>query len=105
MPDHTNPGTTNPANQAFPAPLPPPAPHAPASTAAKSSTGEMQIPRLHTTKAPPSAILGLPVEIHAGSASQVKPQPAEVAETRPPAKNIDAGKSRPGGLPVNVTIR
>jgi hypothetical protein len=105
MSDHMNPGTTNPANQSYPAVKSSPAPRAPASASAKSSTGEMQFPALRTTRAAPSPTRGLPAEINAGHASHVRSQPAALAETRPPAKNIDACTNRPGGLPINVIIR
>jgi len=105
MPDHLNPGTIDPANQAYPAPRQSQAPRAPASAAAKCSTGELQLPALRVSPAAPSSTIGLPAEIHAGHASHVRSQPATIAETSPRAKNIDAGSNRPGGLPINVIIR
>lgn len=105
MSDHCNPGTTNPADQSYPAVVPPAAPQVPASAATKSSTGEIQVPALRASKAAPSTILGLAMEVNAGHASQVHALPIVVAETLPPAKNINADTNRPSGLPINVNIR
>lgn len=80
MPDYTNPGTTNPANQSYPAAPPPAAP--------KAKTPQ-----------------GLPAEVNAGHASQVKTLPVAIAETQPRSKDVHAGANRPGGLPINVNIR
>jgi hypothetical protein len=103
---HTNPGTVNPADQAFPPaeisnPTPAPGPRA----AGSASNGEIQSPAIGPSHAAPVAGLGLTVEVHAGNASQVRTVEASVAETIPPAHDVDGGRQRPGGLPANVCIR
>lgn len=103
---HTNPGTVNPAEQAFPpagisTTTPTPGPRA----AGAASNGEIQSPAMGPAWAAPVAGLGLPVEVRAGDASQVRPVEASVAETTPPARDVDGGQRRPGGLPANVCIR
>ncbi len=103
--NHQNPGTTNPADQSYPAVIAPSAPRTPSSASTVNSTGDMQLPSQLTTRAAPSTSRGLAANVDAGSASQVRTQPPTVAETRPPARNITANTSRPGGLPINVIIR
>ena len=104
--NHQNPGTVNPADHSFPsAAALPVAASAPASASVKSSSGELQLPALRTSVAAKVAGKGLTQEVHAGSASQVRQIPVDVAPTSPPAKDYDGGRRRPGGLPVNVYIR
>ena len=103
--NHKNPGTTNPADQSYPAVVSPSAPRSPASSPTVTSTGDLQLPSNLTTWAAPNRSRGLAANVDAGSASQVRSQPATVAETRPPTRNVLADAGRPGGLPVNVMIR
>jgi hypothetical protein len=103
--NHVNPGTTNPADQAYPRAAEPQQPAGQASTAATTSDGELQLPSLQPVHAAHSDVRGLPSEINAGHASQVRSQSPKVAETRPPAKNVMADCHHPGGLPTNVNIR
>lgn len=102
----TNPGTVNPADQSFPAagisPIPP---ATSARAAGNASNGEIQSPAQGPVWAEPVAGLGLPANVNAGDASQVRQVEASVAETMPPARNVDGGQQRPGGLPANVCIR
>jgi len=102
---HSNPGTTCPADQAYPAARQAEIPSQPASAASSSSTGEISRPAVADDVAPQSIARGLPMEVHAGSASQVKSRPPESAEGRPPAKDVHAGSGRPGGLPMNVYVK
>ena len=101
---HNNPGTTSPADQSFPAVQRSRAVAPPASASAVQSSGELQLPGLRPTQAAASPVRGLAVEVMAGNASQVRAMPPEVAETTPPARDVQAGNNRPGGLPINVMI-
>jgi len=103
--NHQNPGTTNPADQAYPAAANPQTAPTQASASATSSDGELQLPAMQAAQAEPSATRGLPDEVHAGSTSQVRKQPPRVVENMPPARDVQAGSHHPGGLPVNVYIR
>jgi hypothetical protein len=105
MSTHTNPGTINPADQAYPAVLPPQLPPTPASAAVVNANGELQLPSMLTVWSAPSSVLGLAANVHAGSASQVRAQAPVTADTRPPARDVHPGAGRPGGLPANVNIR
>ena len=116
MSDHQNPGTTNPADQSYPAVQLPDLPAPPASAAATTSNGEQQRSSYLTTEAVPSIVRGLPVEVNAGDASQVRYQPP-VASATPasgPTATSDGEQQRPAlhhaaadacpvrGLPVDV---
>lgn len=103
--NHQNPGTTNPADQSFPPNLQPSAPSSPASSSTINSSGDLQLPCQHSTSAPTGGPQGLPTEVNAGHSSQVRSQPAVIAETFPPARSVAAGTDRPGGLPKNVNVR
>jgi len=100
-----NPGTTNPADQSYAPNLQPSRPQEPASSSLTNSSGDIQLPAQPSTVATSGGPRGLPVEVNAGSASQVRTQPPTVAETFPPAQNILADGDRPGGLPVNVMVK
>jgi len=105
MRDHKNPGTTNPADQAFPACITPQTPATPSSASTTNSTGEQQLPSRLAVWAKPVPGRGLPAEVHAGHSSHVRSSRPAIAATRPPAKDVHAGNSRPGGLPKNVNIK
>jgi len=103
----TNPGTVNPADQAFPAAGTNAVPAtSPASASTTSSTGELQLPCLPVSRAAPVPGQGLAKNVRAGDASQVKNLPVDVALALPPAKNVTGGGVHPGtGLAANVCIR
>jgi hypothetical protein len=105
MRDCKNPGTQDPADQAFPAPDTLRRATAPASSAATCSTGEVDLPALRPHLSTPLPGRGLAAEIMADSSSQVRSVAPHVAETRPPARDVRADAGRPGGLPTNVIIR
>ncbi len=104
---HTNPGTVDPAAQAYPAAgIDSPPAREKASAALTSSSGELQLPALRPSWAKESPVRGLPAEVMADGQSQVRPVEAAVAETRPPARDVAAGSRRPGGgIPANVYVR
>jgi hypothetical protein len=103
--NHQNPGTTNPADQAYPRAAEPTQPTAQASASATTSDGELQLPSLQPVHAAHSDVRGLPAEVNAGHASQVRSQSPGIAANRPPARDVLADCHHPGGLPVNVNIR
>jgi len=105
MPDHANPGTVNPADQSYPAVQTDDAPKEPSSAALTTSTGENFFPGVMTTPAKECSVHGLAIEVNAGSVSHVRAMPPEQAVGTPPAKDVNASSSRPGGLPINVYIR
>ena len=118
---HSNPGTVNPANQAYPAP--PSSSSSIASAAVVNSNGEYQRGNQHrgnlancgvTSSAPTSPTinangdvcqrldlslapiaaptgLGLPAEVFAGSVSHARSMAPTVAATTPPAVDVHAG--------------
>lgn len=103
---HINPGTTNPADQSYPAAGISSPPAAPGPRAANgASCGELQLPAIGPTRALPVAGLGLAAEVRAADASQVCQIEVTVVETRPPTREVDTVQRRPGGLPKNVMIR
>jgi hypothetical protein len=79
--DHANPGTTNPADQSYPA-----VPH----TRVAESTGR-----------------GLAANVDAGSANHAKfMSPVEAPATPPAGKLVHAAGGKPGGgLAINVNIK
>lgn len=103
--NHQNPGTTNPADQSYPPTLRPSTPTTPASSSTINSSGDLQLPCQNTAVAPTGGPQGLPAEVNAGHASQIRSQPAVVAETFPPARSVSANTDSPGGLPKNVNVK
>lgn len=105
--DCANPGTTNPADQSYPAIPSTQAASEPASAALTSSTGEMQLRDLRETPTAEVTGRGLAAEVHAGSASQAVHIPPIQAPAAPPAGRLMHGASGQlkGGLPVNVMIK
>ena len=80
-----NPGTTNPADQIFPAP-----PHTRCSSthgsaAVTNSNGESQFRSAPMSTQSASTGRGLPANVHAGSASQVHHSPTSIAPPSAPA--------------------
>jgi hypothetical protein len=100
-----NPGTTNPADQSYAPNLLPSRPQGPASTSAVNSSGDIQLPAQQASVAASGGPQGLPAEVNAGHSSQVRSQPPTIAATYPPARNVQAGTDRPGGLPANVMVK
>jgi hypothetical protein len=105
MPDHANPGTVNPADQSYPSVGTNNLPQEPSSSALTTSTGENFFPGVTASPADQCEVHGLPIEVHAGSVSHVRAMPPTQAVGTPPAKDVNASGSRPGGLPINVYIR
>jgi hypothetical protein len=101
--DHTNPGMVSPADQGYP--LAPSAPSTPSSAPLASSDGEIQLLDLRGVATAPPSPLGLPAQVDVAAQNCAKYSPPAVAETRPPAVDVQAGTGRPGGLPKNVCIR
>ena len=102
---HSNPGTTNPADQSYPSVPVSRAISPPASASVVNSDGGIQLPGLKPAWAAQSAVIGLPVEVQAGSVSHVRASEPVVAEVIPSTRTVNGNPSRPGGLPANVMIR
>jgi hypothetical protein len=100
-----NPGTINPADQSYAPNLQPSRPQGPASSSTVNSSGDVQLPAQQASLAACGGPQGLATEVNAGHSSQVKSQPPSIATTYPPARNVQAGTDRPGGLPVNVMVK
>ena len=128
MPDHTNPGMTDPSSQSYPPP--PGIAAAPCSTALACSSGELQLPGiaadviaqsvgaglpvnssgevqfpgLAAAVAPASPGSGLAAEAHATDSCQTAAAPTPAAVSLP--NLVEAlPQQTPGGLAANVYVR
>jgi hypothetical protein len=102
--DHSNPGTVDPANQAYPPALA--AQSSPSSAPLAQSTGEQQLPAASACWASASPRgSGLPREVNASSQNLSRPVPPLQAVTSPPAREVQSGNQRPGGLAVEVNVK
>lgn len=100
--NHTNPGTVDPANQAFPPDLP--SRTSPCTCPLTQSTGEAQRPASVPGRAAPSP-LGLPANVDACAQNLSRPVRTTVAQTSPPASEARPGERRAGGIPVEVMVK
>jgi hypothetical protein len=101
--DHSNPGTVDPANQAYPPALA--SQTSPSSAPLAQSTGEQQLPALSQERACASPRgAGLPVEVNASSQNLSRLVAPDQAASSPPAMEARPNQ-RPGGLAVEVNIK
>jgi hypothetical protein len=101
--DHSNPGTVDPASQAYPPALA--SQSSPSSAPLAQSTGEQQVPAASQCWASASPRgLGLPQEVNASSQNLSRPVPPDQAVSSPPATDARPSQ-RPGGLAVDVVVK